>query len=968
MAHFTLKDGMKLGVATAATQIEGGDRNNSWYDWWRKGKIKDGACPERANDHYNRFREDTALLAGAGIRNYRFGVEWSRIEPEKGVFSEEALAHYREELLLLKEQKIESLLTLHHFTNPMWFEEAGAFENPDAVFYFLRFVEKVVRSLGDLVNEYITINEPNVYAFLSYFSGSWPPGKQSFSSVLRVYRTLTACHIKAYGLIHRLREEAGFHDTKVSFALHVRVFEPENPKNPWHRICSALMEYLFQDMVAKAAFTGRFPFPAGRVKGIRAGQYYDFIGINYYTRSTVSGFRDGVKVNAPVNDLGWEIYPEGIITGSTKFYDQYRAPLYITENGTCDNMDAFRCRYLFDHLKALSDSSLPVERYYHWCFCDNFEWLEGESARFGLVHVNFETQERIMKRSGEFYSAMIRENGVSEELFREYADQEYPVFKKQWWKNSVVYQIYPRSFQDSNGDGIGDLPGIRSRLLYLKSLGIDVIWLCPVYCSPNDDNGYDISDYYNINPEYGTMADMDLLIRDAAKLGIRILMDLVINHTSDEHEWFMKSRDQNSPYHDYYFWKEGKNGKPYSNWTSFFGEKAWQHDEISGRQYLHLFSKKQPDLNYRNPAVLEEIKKIMRFWLDKGIAGFRCDVINVIWKDTLENGRKRLILTGIEHYLSRDGAHRILQELRRDVLSRYDCFTVGETVFVTPSMARDLSDPSRSELDMVFPFEHMECDQILVKWLKKKLDRPKFFRTIAKWQTGVDWAALYLENHDQPRSISRFGDPSAYPVESAKLLCLFLLTLRGTPFIYQGQELGMTNFDIDSIDDVRDVESHNIFRLCSKLGASDKLCWKIIRKTSRDNARTPMQWELTHCGGFTTGIPWLKVNDNHREINVDKEEHDDESVLSFYKKMIEFRKNSKILLEGGFRAVCTKKNCFVYRRFLPDETVTVLLNFSNKPVVYPFCGEVLFSCSGKTSYDGTLAPYAGFIIKGGASV
>ena len=425
MASFILKNSMKLGVATAATQIEGGDTGHNWNDWYKKGKIQDGSDPARADDHYNRFQEDTALLASMGMQIYRFGIEWSRIEPENGVFSADALDHYRTEILLLKKYGIEPLLTFHHFNNPMWLENLGGFESPDIETIFLRFVDKVIHVLGDLVSEYITINEPNVYATNSYFYGSWPPGKQSFSSVIRVYRNCTKCHIGAYELIHRLRTEMGYHDTKVGFANHYRIFAPGNRFNPWHLVCTALLRQFFQTAITKEMSIGKPSFPIGKVKGTHPGKYYDFIGINYYSRSTVYGFRDGVRRHSPVNDLGWEIYPQGILDISRTLYEKYKAPIYITENGTCDNQDTFRSRYIFEHVKILSDSDLPVERFYHWCFLDNFEWLEGESARFGLVHVNYETQARTVKRSGEFYSRIIRERGVSEALYEEYARQEY---------------------------------------------------------------------------------------------------------------------------------------------------------------------------------------------------------------------------------------------------------------------------------------------------------------------------------------------------------------------------------------------------------------------------------------------------------------------------------------------------------------------------------------------------------------
>lgn len=418
---------LSLGAASAATQIEGGRIDHSWMDWAERGHIRDGSSPARANDHYRRFSEDAALMESLGIRDYRLGVEWARIEPEPGRFDESALAHYREELLDLRSRGIRPLLTLHHFTNPMWFERMGAFARFENVPLFLRFVERTVRALGDLVSEYITINEPNVYATNGYFFGAWPPGEASFPRTLHVMSVLCAAHIACYACIHRVRRELGFDDTRVAFANHLRVFAPKDPRNPLHRAAAALSERFFQGSLSLAMTTGRFQFPLKNLSAARPGRYCDFHAINYYTRSTVSGLADGVRENAPVNDLGWEIYPPGIAKCAEKMYRLLPLPIYITENGTCDRDDRFRCRYLFDHLQALTRSGLPVERYYHWCFCDNFEWLEGESARFGLVYVDYETQRRTVKRSGQFYAEMIRARGVTESAYEAYvAPCAYP--------------------------------------------------------------------------------------------------------------------------------------------------------------------------------------------------------------------------------------------------------------------------------------------------------------------------------------------------------------------------------------------------------------------------------------------------------------------------------------------------------------------------------------------------------------
>ncbi len=417
------KDQLSLGVASAATQIEGGKCDHNWNDWYTKGNIKDHSSPARATDHYHLWKEDADLMALMKIKHYRMGIEWARICPKEGEADEAVITHYREELQYLRDQGITVLLTIHHFTNPMWFERKGAFTQKENIRYFLDFVKLIINTFGDLVAEYITINEPNVYAANSYYFGEWPPGEKSFSRAVLVMSNMAICHIKAYQLIHNMRESMGFQDTKVSFANHVRVFDPQNPGNPWHCICAKLLDWFFQGAITETITTGNFRWPLKSSKDISPGEYLDFIAINYYTRSTVSGFGDGVKEDAPKNDLGWEIYPEGLIRCTDHIYQLLKRPIYITENGTCDNQDAFRSKYIYEHLKVICESSLPITRYYHWCYCDNFEWVEGESARFGLVHVKYETQERTIKTSGRFYTRMIEENGISEELYREYVEQ-----------------------------------------------------------------------------------------------------------------------------------------------------------------------------------------------------------------------------------------------------------------------------------------------------------------------------------------------------------------------------------------------------------------------------------------------------------------------------------------------------------------------------------------------------------------
>ena len=532
-----------------------------------------------------------------------------------------------------------------------------------------------------------------------------------------------------------------------------------------------------------------------------------------------------------------------------------------------------------------------------------------------------------------------------------------------WWKRKIIYQIYPMSFCDSNGDGIGDLPGIISRLDYLQRLGVGALWLSPVYPSPNKDNGYDISDYCEIHPNYGTLADMDWLIAEAKKRDIRIIMDLVINHTSDRHEWFQKSRRREEPYTDFYIWRKGEKGKKPTNWGSFFGEDCWEYDEVRGEYYLHLFAKEQPDLNYHNEKVIAAIEDVMRFWLDRGVAGFRCDVINIIYKEAIKNGRWRPALTGCEYYLSTPGCHRVLHRLNRDVLSRYDAFTVGETVFVTPKMADDLVNPQREELCTVFSFEHMETDCFKIKWFLRKFKPDRFFACLTKWQNALPWNTVYFENHDQPRSVSRYGNDAEYHDQSAKALATLLLTLRGTPFLYEGEEIGMTNFDFPDMEKVRDVESINIWNMGKRLHLPYGLRWRMIKTKSRDNARTPMQWDDSINGGFSAGTPWLSVNGNYPRINVKRQEDDPGSVLSYYRQLIAFRNGSRVLQEGDFTELYRKNGVYAYRRACDGETLTVVISLAEGERKNPASGEVVCSNYGRETAPARLAPYEALVLR-----
>ncbi|OXT05985.1 glucohydrolase [Thermoanaerobacterium thermosaccharolyticum] len=511
--------------------------------------------------------------------------------------------------------------------------------------------------------------------------------------------------------------------------------------------------------------------------------------------------------------------------------------------------------------------------------------------------------------------------------------------KKAWWKESVVYQIYPRSFKDSNGDGIGDLRGIIEKLDYLKFLGVDVLWLCPIYKSPNCDNGYDISDYKDIMDEFGTMEDFDELLFEAHKRGLKILMDLVVNHTSDEHIWFINSRkSKDNEYRDYYIWRKGKDGKEPNNWGSSFSGSAWEYDEATDMYYLHCFAKKQPDLNWENEKVRKEVQDIVKWWLDKGIDGFRMDVINMISKD--QRFPDGIVPEGglygdmSPYVMNGPRVHEYLKELSEKVLSKYDIMTVGETPCVTPEIAIDYVGEDRNELNMVFSFEHMDIDKDVINLTKKPLDLVELKKIMSKWQKGMSdrgWNSLYWNNHDQPRVVSRFGNDTEYWDKSAKMLATCLHIQQGTPYIYQGEEIGMTNVRFQDIEDYRDIAVINGYNeeVIIK-GRSHEQYMQYIYDFSRDNARTPMQWDDSDNGGFTTGKPWIKVNPNYTKINVAKQIGDKDSILNYYRRLIKLRKENEIIIYGDFELILPDdKNIFSYTRKLNNEMLLVICNFTS---------------------------------------
>ncbi|MGD8196836.1 glycoside hydrolase family 13 protein [Lacticaseibacillus paracasei] len=497
----------------------------------------------------------------------------------------------------------------------------------------------------------------------------------------------------------------------------------------------------------------------------------------------------------------------------------------------------------------------------------------------------------------------------------------------QWWQRAVIYQVYPQSFQDSNGDGIGDLKGLIQRLDYLQKLGIDAIWLSPVYQSPGQDNGYDISDYQAINPQFGTMADLEALIRQAKARDIRIIMDLVVNHTSDEHRWFKVSRQSRAnPYRDYYIWRDGSaTGGPPNAMKSTFSGSAWRRDKATGQYYLHLFGDKQPDLNWANPQVRQAIYKMMNFWISKGIGGFRMDVIDLIGKEPdrgiRENGPK---------------LHPYLQEMNRATFGDTDLLTVGETWGATPSIAQQYADPKRHELSMVFQFEMMQLDQQNDdKWALRPLDPAALKQVLIKWQTAFDytkgWNSLFWNNHDLPRIVSRWGNDQRYRVKSAKMFAILLHLLRGTPYVYQGEEIGMTNAPVASIVDVQDIESANMYREQMALGQSEKTILTAINAKGRDNARTPMQWRDAPNAGFTTSQPWLRVNPNYHTINVAAALDDPDSIFYTYQQLIRLRHENDVIVNGRFEAIQNLAPAVMaYYRVLGDTRWLVVVNLSEK--------------------------------------
>ena len=513
--------------------------------------------------------------------------------------------------------------------------------------------------------------------------------------------------------------------------------------------------------------------------------------------------------------------------------------------------------------------------------------------------------------------------------------------RKKWWKEAVVYQIYPRSFMDSDGDGIGDLQGIISKLDYLKELGIDCLWICPIYASPNDDNGYDISNYQGIMDEFGTMADFDQLLKEVHDRGMKLIMDLVINHTSDEHPWFIESRSsKNNPYRNYYIWKEGKKGQDPNNWESIFGGSVWEFDSHTNEYYMHVFSRRQPDLNWENPNVRKELYEMIHWWLRKGIDGFRVDAISHIKKipglPDLPNPKRLKYVPSFKGHMNREGIQVFLKELRTETFSQYDIMTVGEANGVKVEDAKNWVGEENGAFNMVFQFEHLDL------WGKSEsggLDIHALKETLTKWQKGLEgigWNALFLENHDQPRSISTWGSEE-YWNESAKCLATLYFLMQGTPFIYQGQEIGMTNVQFPTMDDYRDVAIKNLYKEEKEKGKTHQEIMEIIWKNGRDNARTPMQWVNHKNGGFTKGTPWIKVNSNYQRINVNEQIQNPLSIYHYYRKLIQLRKKYPALIYGNYDLLLADSDhMFVYTRTLGNEKFLIMTNLFNVNAICSF--------------------------------
>lgn len=521
-------------------------------------------------------------------------------------------------------------------------------------------------------------------------------------------------------------------------------------------------------------------------------------------------------------------------------------------------------------------------------------------------------------------------------------------FKEQWWHKSTVYQIYPKSFNDTTGNGQGDINGIIEKLDYLKKLGVEVLWLTPMYKSPQADNGYDISDYYNIDENYGTMQDFEKMLEEAHKRGLKIVMDIVVNHSSTENEWFKKSEQEDPEYRDFYIWKDAVNGKEPTNWQSKFGGNAWKYSKKRKQYYLHLFDVTQADLNWENENVRKKVYEMIRFWLNKGVDGFRLDVINLISKDQRflndDGSDKRFVPDGRRFYTDGPKIHEYLKEMNREAFGSDELITVGEMSSTSLDNCVRYSNPSEKELSMVFSFHHLKVDYPNgEKWVKAPFNFIELKKIFSEWQKGMyngnGWNATFWNNHDQPRALSRFGNDGKYHNESGKMLATVLHGLQGTPYIYQGEEFGMTNPYFDDINKYRDVESHNIYKIKEKEGLSNKEILDILMQKSRDNSRTPMQWDNSKNAGFTTGTPWIGIPDNYRKINAEAALNDENSIFYHYKKLINLRKNEELMVIGKYEDIdLENEKVYAYRRVGDNGELVIISNFYENPVEFDVKG------------------------------
>ena len=944
-APFQFPEGFLWGTATAAHQVEG---NNVNSDVWVLEHVRKTPYVEPSGDacdHYHRYRADIALLAELGFNAYRFSIEWARIEPEDGEFSNAMLEHYRDMLRACQEHNIMPIVTFHHFTSPRWLMALGGWESKKTPDRFARYCERAARALGDLIGAACTINEANIGSVGTHmgFMPSlkqlskkrwWLEAAEAFGvSPKKLAPFLYVNSPKAVKLIlhaHRLAVEAiksASGDFPVGITLATQDLQPTAGAEEF----AAQLNREINDVYLESL------------------QGDDFVGVQAYHRSRVGpeGFlppEEGVEVTA----MGYEFWPEALEATIRHAVAKSGLPVIVTENGIATTDDTRRVEYIRRALQGVINclnDGLPVRGYTYWSAFDNFEWGLGYRPTFGLIAVDRQTQERTVKPSARYLGSIARANAfapVQEALSPDAAEaqdkrsvgqdqnnqqqgdlmSDRMSTKYLWWQTGVIYQIYPRSFQDSNGDGIGDLPGIASRLDYLSdTLGVDAVWLSPIYPSPMHDFGYDVADYRDIHPIFGTLEDFDRLLEDIHRRGLKLILDLVPNHTSDEHPWFVESRSsRDNPRRDWYIWRDpAPDGGPPNNWLSHFGGPAWTLDESTGQYYLHQFVKQQPDLNYRNPDVVEAMLDIMRFWLDRGVDGFRVDVIGLMMKDPeFRDEPLNTKWDGInpfgklEHIYTANmpEVHDLILQMRKVLDSYDDRMMVGETYVPNDVLMKYYGAPAMLECHLPFNFQ-----LILAKWLapgvRKMVDDYEAVLPTDAWPNWV------LGNHDQHRLATRVGPAQA------RVANMLLLTLRGTPTCYYGDELGMQDVPIPP-EKIQDPPAVNQPEIAHIVG--------------RDPERTPMQWNDSPNAGFSAPEVedlWLPIAADFKDVNVERQLEDSHSFLNFFRRLLSYRKDTPALLWGSYRSLDAgspgaQENCFVYARKASDGYLIVALNFSGQ--------------------------------------